>query len=242
LFRLAFFSFRTRQGLAASSADLCTTSTGGGAGTLIREAFLALRAHQRIAAPSSHLRAAGRGCAARSLCERNRRQRKQRQGARYADSFQNHRYLLWKVCTSRAARLVPSALVVGLRKALERAPVALGRPALERARRLRAPAAQILAPLALLAARFGFLVQLPRLLGRPALVGERLDRHLPLVIADAHRDGIAGLQVVRRLDARIVQLDAPGRDRLLREAPGLEKPRRPKPFVDSHSMILVALG
>jgi hypothetical protein len=51
------------------------------------------------------------------------------------------------------------------------------------------------------------------------------------VVADADRKRIAGLQLVRRFRPRVIQLHLARSDRLLREAAGLEEPRRPEPLI-----------
>src|SRR5688572_20676422 len=92
---------------------------------------------------------------------------------------------------SRPPTLPDSFDLVAVLPAIKRAPLTLGRPSLPLSphRRVRAPVGDLGdAPGA---ARLVLFVESSRRLGRPALVGQRLDRDRPLELPDADRKPVA---------------------------------------------------
>src|SRR5262245_16504737 len=78
------------------------------------------------------------------------------------------------------------------------------------------------------------LVQLPRHLRRPALVGQRLDRDRPLELPDPDREPVAHGELFRRLYPLPADLHFATHDSGLGKAAGLIEARRPEPLVYSH--------
>ena len=77
-------------------------------------------------------------------------------------------------------------------------------------------------------------VQRRRNLRRPPPLGYSRDVNRPPERPDRDLDDVAQLNLLRRLDARVVHVNAAAGDRVGREASRFEEARRPKPLVDAH--------
>src|SRR5262245_51558028 len=115
--------------------------------------------------------------------------------------------------------------------ALHLAPLLLGRASLALAPYTRMSAAIGHLRDAPCAARFVLLIQLARGSGRPAPVGQRLDRDQPLELADADRQLVTGCHVSGGFHPLAADLDLAAGDGRLCEGTGLEKSRGPEPLI-----------
>lgn len=123
-----------------------------------------------------------------------------------------------------------------LPEGVEPATVLFRRPGAEVGAERAREAALELDPLPLLDRLRRLLVERRSDLRRAAPVGKRRYDDCARNVADADLDPLAGRDLARRLHALAADLDVAGKDELRRGAPRLREPRRPEPFIDSHSL------
>src|SRR5271165_3249393 len=113
-------------------------------------------------------------------------------------------------------------------------PVALGRSALDRLRRLGGTL--LLAPLATCDAVCSLQIQLARNTRRPALRRQCPYHDLQPVLADLNFEHLANLRFVRRLHPLALDAYPAQIDRLAGQRARLEKTRSPEPLVQTNSI------
>jgi hypothetical protein len=83
-------------------------------------------------------------------------------------------------------------------------------------------------------AGFGFGIQLLRLWGSPALVGQAVYPNFGLIPASGYDEHIPDHDILARFDPLTIALDLTAINGLFGESASFKKPRRPQPFINSN--------